>query len=54
MDCNECRHISCTEQEQHKLKKLFGEVPPHICHKYNARVFHNHNAFEARTKNHSS
>ena len=54
VDCNECKHISCTEREQHQLKKLFGEFPPHICHKYNKQVFHNHNAFELRTKNHSN
>ena len=54
VDCNECKHISCTEREQHQLKKLFGELPPHICHKYNKQVFHNHKAFELRAKKHSS
>ena len=54
VDCNECKHISCTEWEQHQLKNLFGELPPHICHKYNKRVFHNHNTFALRAKNHSS
>ena len=49
-DCNKCKHISCTEREQDQLKKLFDAYPPHICNKYNKRVFHgtirriNHNS----------
>ncbi len=53
MDCNECKHISCTEREQHQLKNLLGELPPHICHKYNKQVFHHHNGFVAGRKHNS-
>lgn len=35
-NCNECNYINITEEEQHS-KSL--EVP-HICTKYNKRVFH--------------
>lgn len=52
IDCNNCKHISCTEREQCELKELFGEFPPHICHKYNKRVFHRVGI--AKHGNHSS
>ena len=51
MDCNYCRHLSCTEKEQEHLKKVFGEVIPHICIKYNQQVFHMAGA--TRSLNHS-
>ena len=54
VDCNECEYLSCTEAEQNHLRNVFKETIPHVCIKYNKRVFHNHNAFEMRTKNHSS
>lgn len=54
IDCNECKYLSCTEAEQNHLRNVFNETIPHVCTKYNKRVFHNHNAFEAKTKNHNS
>lgn len=54
VDCNECKYLSCTESEQNHLRNVFNETIPHVCIKYNKRVFHNHNAFEVRTKNHSN
>lgn len=35
-DCNECEHISLTEEEQHER----APGSPHICTKYRKRVFH--------------
>ena len=52
MGCNDCKHINCTEREQVQLKRLFGEYPPHICHKYNKRVFHRVGA--TGNRNHST
>ena len=53
-DCNECKYLSCTESEQNHLRNVFNETIPHMCIKYTKRVFHNHNAFKVRTKNHSN
>lgn len=53
-DCNECKYLSCTEEEQNSLKHALNIVAAHMCTKYNKRVLHNHNASELRTKNHSS
>ncbi len=50
MDCNYCRHLSCTEQEQEHLKRVFGEIILHVCIKYNQQVFHMVGA--ARSLNH--
>jgi hypothetical protein len=54
MDCNKCKYLSCTEKEQNHLRHVFQETIPHVCIKYNKRVFHGHNAFIIGTKNHSS
>ena len=54
IDCNECKYLSCTEEEQNNLRQALGMTAIHMCTKYNKRVFHNHNTFELRTKNHSS
>ena len=51
-DCNTCRHINCTEREQSEFRRSLGMLIPHICHKYNKRVFHNVGA--TRNLNHSS
>ena len=53
-DCNECKYLSCTEEEQNNLRQALNITTIHMCTKYNKRVFHNHSAFETRTKNHSS
>lgn len=37
--CNDCRNISCTEEEQ---EKAIGKLP-HICREYKKQVFHNTN-----------
>lgn len=41
-DCNNCPHISLTEEVQDYLKKEVGKTAlyPHICMKYNKRVYH--------------
>jgi hypothetical protein len=54
MDCNKCKYLSCTEKEQNHLRQVFNETIPHICIKYNKRVFHGHNVFMTGTKYHSS
>ena len=54
MDCNECKYLSCTEAEQNHLRNVFNETIPHVCIKYNTRVYHGHNAFIAGTKQHNS
>ena len=54
MDCNKCKYLSCTEKEQNHLRQVFQETIPHVCIKYNKRVFHDHNAFTTGAKNHSS
>ena len=53
-DCNECKYLSCTEQEQDHLRKVFKETIPHVCIKYNKRVLHRHNAFVTGTRSHKS
>lgn len=35
-NCNKCKHINFTEDEQHSICKSVD----HICSKYNRRVFH--------------
>ena len=42
IDCNNCPHISITEEVQDYLKKEVGKTAlyPHICMKYNQRVYH--------------
>ena len=47
IDCNKCKYLSCTEAEQNHLRNVFNETIPHVCIKYNKRVFHNHNGFIA-------
>ena len=43
-DCNECKYLSCTEEEQNSLKHALNIVAVHMRTKYNKRVFHNHDA----------
>ncbi len=47
-DCNNCRHLSITEEEQNRLKAR-GERRLHICLKFRKAVFH-----RANTKEHDS
>ena len=53
-DCNKCEYLNITETEQNYIRKVLKKTFDHTCTKYNKRVFHNHNGFEMRTKNHSS
>ena len=52
-DCNECKYLSCTEEEQTSLRYALNITTIHMCTKYNKRVFHNHNGF-INGRNHSS
>ena len=45
MDCNDCKYLSCTEEEQNNLRHALNITTLHICTKYNKRVFHGHNSF---------
>ena len=48
MDCNDCKYLMVTEKQQEELKLYgFGFVP-HICTKYDKRVFH-----MTQSRNHS-
>lgn len=38
--CNKCEYLSISEQQQNFIKSQCGNCPPHICNKYNKRVFH--------------
>ena len=38
--CNGCEYLDINEQEQHWMKQHLGYYPPHICLKFNKRVFH--------------
>ncbi len=40
MKCNNCEHLSPTEKEQNLVKRKAGIILPHICKKYDKRVFH--------------
>lgn len=42
IDCNNCPHLSITEEQQYRLWRAAGKMAmlPHICTKYNERVFH--------------
>lgn len=40
MDCNDCRHLMITEKQQKELKIGGFGFAPHICMKYDKRVFH--------------
>lgn len=44
VNCNECIHISITEEKQNELKKYKGReakwIPNHKCNKYNKRILH--------------
>ena len=42
IDCNNCSHLSITEETQDYLKKAVGKsaLYPHLCMKYNKRVYH--------------
>ena len=41
-DCNNCPHLSITEEQQYRLWKSTGKkvMLPHICTKYDQRVLH--------------
>lgn len=41
-DCNNCPHLSITEEQQHRLWRATSKksMLPHICTKYNERVLH--------------
>lgn len=41
-DCNNCPYLSLTEETQDYLKKEVGKsaLYPHLCMKYNRRVYH--------------
>ena len=52
-DCNECRYLSCTEEEQNNLRLALNITAVHMCTKHNKRVFHNHNGL-INGKKHSS
>ena len=41
VDCNECEYLSITEAEQNYFHDIFKENIPHMCAKFNKRVFHN-------------
>ena len=47
VDCNNCKYLSCTEEEQNNIRHALNITTVHICTKYNRRVFHNHNGFVA-------
>ena len=40
MDCNDCEHLMITERQQNELKTDGFGFAPHICMKYDKRVFH--------------
>lgn len=48
IDCNYCGYLNISEKEQSELKTK-GETKPHICLRFNKRVFHN-----ANIQNHKS
>lgn len=43
IDCNNCKNLVITESTQQDYKRLFGEILPHHCMKYNERVYHQAN-----------
>ena len=53
VDCNNCKYLSCTEEEQNNIRHALNITAVHTCTKYNRRVFHNHNSF-IEGKNHNS
>ena len=38
--CNNCEFLNINEKEQNAIKERGDGCPPHICTKYNKRVFH--------------
>ena len=42
IDCNNCPHLSITEEQQERLWRAAGKMAmlPHVCTKYNERVLH--------------
>lgn len=42
IDCNDCPHLSITEEQQERLWRVAGKKAmfPHICTKYRERVLH--------------
>lgn len=39
-DCNACKYLKITEEEQNFIKQRGNTFVPHWCLKYNKRVFH--------------
>ena len=52
MDCNDCAYLMVTENQQEEIKQCGFGFAPHICTKFDKRVFHRVGA--TRTRNHSS
>jgi len=40
MDCNDCKYLMVTEKQQKGIKQAGFGFAPHICTKFNKRVFH--------------
>ena len=38
--CNDCKCLNINEDEQNYLKEQVGHIYPHLCKKYNRRLFH--------------
>ena len=49
MDCNDCKYLMVTEKQQKEIKTCGFGFAPHICTKYDKRVFH-----RASTRCHNS
>lgn len=39
-NCNNCRYISITEEEQNLHYHLYKTKPDHVCKKHNMRIIH--------------
>lgn len=36
----DCEHLSLKESEQANVAKKLGFLPPHVCNKYNKKLYH--------------
>jgi hypothetical protein len=36
----DCEHLSLKESEQVSLTKKLGFIPPHVCNKYEQKLYH--------------
>ena len=52
MDCNDCEYLMVTEEQQEEIKQAGFGFAPHICTKFDKRVFHR--CSTAKNGNHSS